>query len=157
MYFNIMQEKILETQVEYIDVKNSEFCFLKELFDIMYKYNIHRIYRICNKDGDEFYEAHQALEAQVIRNNLILTKLVLFLKNHIPYIYYKVFLNIRLRRFKKALKKFSDNHNIELVSTNSFSICQGIYISDNQICINGVDFIYKNGRICHFDKLYLEI
>lgn len=151
-----MQEKILETKTEYVNIGTCDFSYLKELFDIMHKYDIHRIYRISNKN-DEFSEAHQALELHTIDNSEFLTKIAQFLKDHVSYVYYNFFLRFRLYRFKKALKKFADKYDIELISTNSINICQGIYVSNNQIFINGVDMIFKNGRICHFEKLYLDI
>lgn len=149
-------EKTLTVKTEYANICSCDFSYLRELFDIMRKYNIHRIYRISNKDKN-FLEAHQILESYSVDDSIIITNIISFLKDHLPFIYYEFFLRFNLFRFKKALKKFSDKYDIELLSTNSIDICQGIYISDHQIYINGVDIIFKNGRICHFEKLYLDI
>ena len=127
-------EKMLATKT--VDISSFDFSYLRELFNIMHKYNIHRIYRISNKDKN-FLEAHQILESYSVDDSIIVTNIISFLKDHLPFIYYEFFLRFNLFRFKKALKKFSDKYDIEL--------------------INRVDIIFKNGRICHFEKLYLDI
>lgn len=147
--------QILETKVEFVNTKNGDISCLKELYHLMSEYGIHRIYRVINHD--KFYEAHQTLDVYINQESKIITSIILFIRKYIPIMYFKILLKLRIHGYRKKLKRIMKKYNIDTISANSFSLYQGIYTANKQLCISGVDFIFKCGKIYHIDKLYLDI
>ena len=48
-------------------------------------------------------------------------------------------------------------YNVEKIKPTSFNLFQGIYISENILCIREIDLVFKDGNIFHIDSLKLNI
>lgn len=138
-----------------IDINSDDFKFLKELYKIMIRYNMHRIYRISYTNG-KIVDAHQTLETN-IGNNPISSSIYDFLNEYFPFIYFNIFYKMHLHKYRRKLKKLFNKYKINTIGAVSFSLEQGIYISRNQFCICSVDVVKNSGKIFHIDRLYLDI
>ena len=132
-----------------------ELTFLKELYDIMSKYEIHRIYRIKLKDG-EIVEAHQPLKTNIGKSKVSFN-IYKFIKKYIPILYFKVFYKIHLTKYKRSLKQLFTKYNLDTITATEFCVYYGVYLTNNQLCLNGVDIITTDNNTYHADKLYLDI
>lgn len=128
--------------------------FLKELYVIMDDFNIHRIYRASLKDG-KLSEAHQTLDTNIGKGTLLYS-ISKSIHKHLPMLYFKIFYNIHLKRYRYRLKKLFKKYELSTLSAASFSLFQGIYRANNKLCINGVDITTNSQKIYHIDKLYLD-
>lgn len=150
-------EKQLEAKVSYVTIKDDEnLLFLKELYTLMQKYSIHKIYRISYNNKGEIIDAHQSVKTN-IGNNHISYRIFETIKEICPKLYFNIFYRVHIMKYRKRLKKICDYYNIKSVSALSYSLYQGIYASKDKLCISGVEIAYKNGRIDSIDKLYLDI
>ena len=64
-------------------------------------------------------------------------------------IYFKIFYNIHLKRYRYRLKKLFKKYELSTLSAASFSLFQGIYRANNKLCINGVDITTNSQKIYH--------
>ena len=143
--------------IKYVNKDNVFITYLKELYDIMNKYGISRIYHINNKNEKDFKEAHQSLSVFIVRDSMLLTKIIQLIKKYFPIIYFKIILNFRLYRYRYKLKKLSEKYDILQICTNSFSLYEGIAVNKHQIYMNKVQVVFKSGIVYYIDKLYVEI
>lgn len=149
-------EKKLETKISYVNSEeDNNIQFLIELYHIMYKFDIHKIHRISN-DGKKIIDAHQSLKTN-IGNNHITYMIFDTIKEKLPYIYFNIFFKVHLYKYRKRLKNVCDKFHIKSIRALSYSLYQGIYISNNRLCISGVEIAYDDGRLHTIDKLYLDI
>lgn len=147
---------ILRTRTDIIDMNDDEIKMIFEFYEVMKKYSVHRIYRVKNTDS-EFIEANQSLEISVNFKSTLVTTIFSIIKYRMPKFYNKVILKRRMKKYRSKLKSLMEKNNIELLGSSGFSLNQGIYCSDKQICISGVDIIYKNGIVRHIDRMYIDI
>lgn len=155
-----MRERCLETKTEFVKANSEQYKYLNELNKIMNKNGIHRIYRVINKNN-EFHEAHQCLDVNKCSTRFCRICST-FIKNYLPGIYFGCILKFRVFKYRIRLKRFMDKHNIESITTTCISLYQGIYISKNQLCVSGVNIVYKpdndgTQRVKYIDKAYLDI
>lgn len=135
---------------------NENLQFLKELYYIMYKFNIYRIYRLTYKDTGELIDAHQALKTNIGNTNF--TYMIFeCMKEKLPRIYYKIFYRAYIIKYRKKLKELCDTYHIKAIHSKTYSLYQGIYISNGKLCINSVDIIYSDNSVNSIHKLYLDI
>lgn len=145
----------LKLCAKYVSPGNVHIAYLKELYEIMSKHGINRIYHVNNKG--KFSEAHQSQSVFMIRDSMILTKIIQLIKKYFPIIYFKIILNYRLHRYRIKLKRLIRKYNVESINSGSFSLYEGISIKENEICVNNVQVVFKSGVVHHIDKLYVEI
>lgn len=126
-----------------------------ELYYLMKKYNIHRIYSV-SLDKKKIISAEQLL-GTTLGNNKFTNKILKFLDKHIPLIYFHIFYKNHIFRYKIDLKRLFKKYGIEKIGISSFNLYQGIHITDNKVCIREVDLVYQTGQIFHIDNLYLDI
>lgn len=138
-----------------INMNCDEVKFLRELYYLMERYNIHRIYS-ASLDKKKIISAQQLL-GTTLSNNKIGNIILRFLDEHMPLIYFHIFYKNRLFRYRINLKRLFKKYNIEKIGISSFNLYQGIHITDNKVCVREVDLIYKTGQIFHIDNLYLDI
>lgn len=137
------------------DIDSNDVRFLRDLYYIMEKYNIHRIYN-ASLDKKKIVVAQQLLSATIGNSNSS-KKIFAFLDKYIPSVYFGIFFKNHIFRYKLRLKKLFNEYGVEKIGATSFQLQQGIYITDNSLCIRDIDLIFKDGRIFHIDGLYLDI
>lgn len=150
-----MENKELKSVTRCVDINSGEFDFLKELYKIMNKYNMHRIYRVSYTNG-KIIDASQVLKSSIGKTELT-DSIFDFINDHLPFIYFNIFYRFHIYKYRKNLKKLFKKYDIVTIASLSFSLEQGIYITDNKLCICGVDILNKFGRVFHIDRLYLDI
>ena len=136
--------------IQYIDIN-----FFKELYNLMNKYNIHRIYT-AYVDKQKIIVAEQLLDA-FIGTSKVTFKIYSFIEDHLNWLYLNVFFKNYIYRYKYKLKKLFNKYNVEKIKPTSFNLFQGIYISENILCIREIDLVFKDGNIFHIDSLKLNI
>lgn len=137
------------------DINREDVKFLRDLYYIMKKYNIHRIYT-AYIDKKKMIVAHQLL-ATNIGNNILSNKFFNFLDKHCPKLYFDIVFRNHIFRYKLRLKYLFNKYEVEQIKSTSFQLYQGIHITDNSLCIREVDLVFKEGRVFHIDNLYLDI
>lgn len=145
----------LHLETNSISKNCDEVKFLMELYYLMKKYNIHRIYSV-SLDKKKIISAEQLL-GTTLGNNKFTNKILKFLDKHIPLIYFHIFYKNHIFRYKIDLKRLFKKYGIEKIGISSFNLYQGIHITDNKVCIREVDLVYQTGQIFHIDNLYLDI
>lgn len=138
-----------------IDNNSQEVKFLRDLYNLMKKYNVHRIYS-ASLDKKKIISAQQLLGV-TIGNTRATIKLFEFLDKHIPWVYFNIFYKNHLFRYNISLKRLFKKYGIEKIGISSFNLYQGIHITANSLCVREVNLIYKGGLICHIDSIYLDI
>lgn len=138
-----------------IDMNSSEIKFLRELYYLMKKYNVHRIYS-ASLDKKKVIVAQQLLGI-TIGNTVISKNIFNFIDKHIPWVYFNIFYKNHLFRYSVKLNRLFRKYKVEKIGISSFNLYQGIHTTIDSLCIREVDLIYKNGHICHIENLYLNI
>lgn len=129
--------------------------FFKELYILMEKYNIHRIYT-ASLDRKKLIVAQQLLNVS-FGSTIITSKIISFCEKNFKWVYFQVFLRNHLFRYKLKLKSLFTKYDLESIKSTSFNLYQGIHITSNSLCIRGIDLVFKDGNIFHIDFLNLDI
>ena len=137
------------------NIQSVNIDFFKELYILMNKYNIHRIYTAC-LDKKKLIIAQQLLDV-CIGKNKISKKIYKFLEEHTKWIYFNIIFQRHIFKYKLRLKKLFKKYGIEKIKATSFDLYQGIHITDNSLCIREIDLISKSGHILHIDTFKLNI
>lgn len=137
------------------DMSCDEIKFLKDLYCLMEKYNVHRIYS-ASLDKKKIISAQQLLGI-TIGNTKFSRKAFNTIDKHIPWVYFNIFYKNHLFRYNISLKRLFKKYKVEKIGISSFNLYQGIHTVSDSLCIREVDLSYKDGRIFHIENLYLEI
>lgn len=137
------------------DINREDINFLRDLYYIMEKYNIHRIYT-ASLDKKKIVVAQQLLGANIGSSD-ISNKIFNFLDRHTPRIYFNIIFRNHIFRYKIRLKKLFNKYGVDQIKSTSLQLFQGIHITDGSLCIREIDLVFKEGRVFHIDSLYLDI
>lgn len=129
--------------------------FLKELGKIMDEFKVHRIYR-TTVDEDKVIEAHLPLST-IIGKSKNTCKISEFLDEYLPFIYFGICYKIFMFRYRCRLKKLFNKYDIKTISSTSFTLHQGIYISSKILHVQNIEIICNLNKVYNIDKLDLEI
>lgn len=132
-------------------IGGKDINFIKELYVVMKKYNIHRIYT-AGLNNKKMIVAQQLLSSN-ITNFKAFDKIFEFLDKHAPWLYFNIIFKNHIYRYKLSLKKIFNKYGVQQIKATSFNLDQGIYILQNNLCIKKVDIIYKDGEIFHVENL----
>ena len=138
-------------QVENISKRSHEYSFLRDIYKLMRKHKIQRIYRIKlenNKIIDSF-QSHDIQSAKYIRQI-----------NHLEIYHntiYKYIIKFKYRSFNNSLKKYFKKYGIIAINTIDINLYDGVYTSNDKICISNVDILFEDDRVLYIDKLYLDM
>lgn len=119
--------------------KSEDINFFRDLYAIMKKYNINRIYTAFLNNG-KIIAAQQLLCAAITS-----TKIINNISTACIFIY------------KLKLRKLFNRYGVEAIKPTSFSLYQGITITNDCLCIRGVELVFKEGKVFHIENLYLNI
>lgn len=134
---------------------DNEIKFLKDLYKIMKRYGIYRIYTASIENGN-MNIAQQVLNTN-IGNSKIGKSFYSFLDKHCPELYYKIFFKINMMRYKFSMKLLFNKYKIIKIEAKSFNLFQGIYITPHNLTINDINLIYASGGISYIDNITLDI
>lgn len=137
-----------------VNVESRDIEFLKELYCIMDKYNIHRIYS-ASLDKKKIISAQQLLGV-TIGNNKFTIEFFNIIDKYMPWVYFNIFYKNHIFRYNIKLKRLFKKYGIEKIGISSFKLYQGIHITSNSLCVREVDLIHKDGNIFHIENLYLN-
>ena len=129
--------------------------FFKELYALMDKYNIHRIYTVY-LDKKKLIIAQQLLNVSFGTTKLT-NKIFSFCEKNLKWLYFKVFLKNHIFRYKLKLKSLLNKYGIEKIKATSFNLYQGIHVKGDSLCIREIDLVFKDGNTFHIDSLKLDI
>lgn len=129
--------------------------FFKELYSLMNRYKIHRIYT-ASLDKKKLIVAHQLLSIS-FGHTSITSKICSICEKNFSWLYFKVFVKNHIFRYKLKLKMLLNKYGIEKIQPTSFNLYQGIHITQDSLCIREIDLVFKDGNIFHIDILKLDI
>lgn len=129
--------------------------FFKELYKLMEKYNIHRIYT-ASLDKKKLVVAQQLLNVS-FGSTTVTNQIVSFCEKNFQWFYFKVLLRNHIFRYKLQLKSLFNKYGLEGIKPTSFNLYQGIHITSDSMCIRGIDLLFKDGNTFHIDLLNLDI
>lgn len=144
------------SNIKYVDQSDIDLNYLTELYDIMDKYKVNRVYHMSVKDK-KFSEIHQSMIIIDIHNESFKMSVLKFIKKYLPLVYFKIILQFRLFRFRYRLKKLLNTYDIEIISTRSFNLCEGITIAQGKLILRNIQIIFKSGIAYQIDKLNIEV
>lgn len=137
------------------DINRSGIEFLRSLYNIMDEYNIHRIYNI-SLNKKKIIVAQQLLSS--IMGTTHLSKLI-FKKvdKYTPSIYFNICIKFHIFKYKKQLKKLFNKYGVDRIEATSFSLHQGIFITNGAIEVRKINLVYNDERLYHIENLRLDI
>lgn len=141
------------SQLNSDNLKDNDINFFKELYTIMKKYNVHRIYTI-HVNNKKLISTQQLLCIDIEGKP---DKVFDIMEKYLPWIYFNIFCRCNMIKYKLNLKNLLSKYNIKAIGQTTFSLYQGINIFNDSLCIRGIDLEYKDGQIFHIDNLYLDI
>lgn len=144
------------SNIKYVDQSDIDLNYLTELYDIMDKYKVNRVYHMSVKDK-KFSEIHQSMIIIDVHNESFKMSVLKFIKKYIPIVYFKIILQFRLFGFRYRLKKLLNIYDIETISTRSFNLCEGITITQGKLILRNIQIIFKSGIAYQIDKLNIEV
>lgn len=144
------------SNIKYVDQSNIDLNYLTELYDIMDKYKVNRVYHMSVKNK-KFSEIHQSMIIIDVHNESFKMSILKFVKKYLPILYYKIILQFRLFGFRYRLKKLLNIYDIETISTRSFNLCEGITATQGKLIIRNIQIIFKSGIAYQIDKLNIEV
>lgn len=144
------------SNIKYVDQSDIDLNYLTELYDIMDKYKVNRVYHMSVKDK-KFSEIHQSMMIIDVHDESFKMNVLKFIKKYLPIVYFKIILQFRLFGFKYRLKKLLNNYDIEAISTKSFNLCEGITITQGKLILRNIQIIFKSGIAYQIDKLNIEV
>lgn len=144
------------SNIKYVDQSDIDLNYLTELYDIMDKYKVNRVYHMSVKDK-KFSEIHQSMIIIDVHDESFKMNVLKFIKKYLPIVYFKIILQFRLFGFKYRLKKLLNNYDIETISTKSFNLCEGITITQGKLILRNIQIIFKSGIAYQIDKLNIEV
>lgn len=144
------------SNIKYVDQSDIDLDYLTELYDIMDKYKVNRVYHMSVKDK-KFSEIHQSMIIIDVHDESFKMNILKFIKKYLPIVYFKIILQFRLFGFKYRLKKLLNNYDIETISTKSFNLCEGITITQGKLILRNIQIIFKSGIAYQIDKLNIEV
>ena len=144
------------SNIKYVDQSDIDLNYLTELYDIMDKYKVNRVYHMSVKDK-KFSEIHQSMIIIDVHNESFKMSVLKFIKKYLPLVYFKIILQFRLFGFRYRLKKLLNNYDIEIISTRSFNLCEGITITQGKLILRNIQIIFKSGIAYQIDKLNIEV
>lgn len=144
------------SNIKYVDQSDIDLNYLTELYDIMDKYKVNRVYHMSVKDK-KFSEIHQSMIIIDVHNESFKMSILKFVKKYLPIVYYKIILQFRLFGFRYRLKKLLNIYDIETISTRSFNLCEGITITQGKLILRNIQIIFKSGIAYQIDKLNIEV
>lgn len=144
------------SNIKYVDQSGIDLNYLTELYDIMDKYKVNRVYHMSVKDK-KFSEIHQSMIIIDVHDESFKMNILKFIKKYLPIVYFKIILQFRLFGFKYRLKKLLNNYDIETISTKSFNLCEGITITQGKLILRNIQIIFKSGIAYQIDKLNIEV
>lgn len=137
------------------NIPEEGICFFKELYNIMKKYNVHRIYT-ASLDKKKLIVAQQLVSTSIANTKLTIN-LFDWLDKHIPWLYFNIIFRNHIFRYKLQLKKLFKKYGIEKIGSTSFNLYQGINITNNGLTIRAIDLSFKEGHIYFIENLQLGI
>lgn len=129
--------------------------FFKELYALMNRYKIHRIYT-AYLDKKKLIVAHQLLSVSFGKTKIGF-KICSFLEKNFSWFYFKVLVKNHIFKYKLKLKELLNKYEIQKIQPTSFNLHQGIHITQNSLCIREIDLVFKDGNVFHIDTLKLDI
>lgn len=138
------------------DINGDDVKFLRELYYLMEKNNIHRIYSATLDNNGKIIVAHQSLNSIIERDKLS-NKIIHFIYKHFPRFYFGVIFKTYMNKHKPKLRRLFGKYNVKKINANSLNLHQGVYIRNDKLYIRDLDFEYEDGRKFHIDELYLDI
>lgn len=115
--------------------------FLSELYEVMTKYKINRIFSayVSMNFRHGIHEEHQHTSFNIQMYSRLPQWLYDLLKKSFPTLYYTIVVKSYIRKFKRELRDLMVKYNIKYFSIlNPSSLVSGIYTGENQICVKEV-------------------
>ena len=122
--------------------------FIKELYDLMKRYCIHRIYIAYRNYGDEndFIENHQTLIYGVQKYYSYIPNFILrIIERNFPF-YYRKFVTNYTSAYKEDLHKLLKKYNIDYIKMTAININGGVVQYGNKISMRNIT-IKINGEV----------
>lgn len=129
--------------------------FFLELYNIMKKYNIHRIYTAYLNDK-KLVSTEQLLSVYT-EDRSLKNIICRWLDKHFPRLYLHTFFKIHIIKYRIELKRLFNKYGIQKIISNSFNLYQGINITQNSLCIHEIDLVFKAGNVVRIDHIHLDI
>lgn len=142
-------------EMKCINENSDEVKFFKELYYIMKKYNVHRIYS-ASLDKKKIISAQQLLGVTIGNNNF--TKSIFkFLDEYMPNVYFHIFYKNHIFRYNIRLKRLFKKYGLEKIVISSFNLHQGIHTTANSLCVREIELVYKDNICSQVESLYLNM
>lgn len=141
-------------EMECIGMNCDEINFLRELYYLMKKYNVHRLYSVL-LEKNKAISALQLINI-TIGNTKFTKKFFNIMNKYMYFIYLHIFYKNHLYRYNVKLKHLLKKYNIEKIEICSFSLYNGIHITLDSIYARDVDLVYTDKSIFHIKNLHLN-
>lgn len=114
--------------------------FVEELYDLMKKYSIHRIYIAYRNYGEnnDFIENHQALTYNIQKYyNHVPSFVLRFIERNFPFYYKKIVTNYT-SAYKEELHQLLKKYDIDYIKMTAINLSYGVVRCSNKILMKGI-------------------